>query len=358
MSTKYAVLGAGNAGFAFAGHLGLKGFSVNLYENPKFEKNLDVVKQNGGIYLKDYLTGFGKLNKITTCMSEAVSDVDIVIIAVPEFAQRALFEDYLKYAKDGQIVAFFPGNYASFKFKKLIDLSKKKLILAEAASIPYGARKKEPGSVNIIGWKHKLHVAALPADKTDYVLEKLNEFNDVFITGHNVLEVSLANPNFIVHCTGMALNAGWIESTKGNFSLYWEGMSPSVCNVLEEIDKERLAVAKKFGFDIIDEKGFFEQYYHITGNSLYEIIQKSENHGSSGAPSSLRDRYIEEDAPAGLTAVVSLGKKFGIPTPVCESILTICSALNKEDYYGKGLNTKNLGIDEMTMDEIIDYVTK
>lgn len=357
MNTKYAVLGAGNAGFAFAGHLGMKGFSVNLYENPKFEKNLEVIKANGGIYLKEYIEGFGKVNKFTTSMEEAVEDVDIVIIPVPEFAQKPIFEEYIKHAKNGQIVAFFPGNYASFKVKKLVDDSKKDLILAEAASIPYGARKREPGSVTLVGLKDKLHIAANPSRETNYVIEKLNKYFDIFIPSTNVLEVGLSNPNYVPHCTASALNAGWIETTKGDFSIYWEGMSPSVCNVMEAVDYERVAVAKAFGFDILDEKGFFNKYYNITGETLYDVIQQSSMHGLSGTPDTLKHRYIAEDAPAGLSAVVTLGKKVGVPTPVCKSLLTICSTLNQVDYYEIGLNAKNLGIEDMSVEEIIEYVS-
>lgn len=355
--TKYAVLGGGNAGFAFAGHIGLKGFEVNIYEDEKFSHNLDEIRKNGGIYLKDNITGFGKVAKFTSNMEDAVKGVDIVIISVPEFAQKAMFEQYIKYAEDGQIAAFFPGNYASFKFKNIVKESKKNIILAEASSIPYGARKKTPGSVDIIGLKHKLHIACVPYSQNDYVLKKLNEFNNIFVPSKNVLEVSLNNPNFVVHCTGTALNAGWVESTKGDFSLYWQGMSPSVCNVIEAVDAERVAVAEGFGFHILSEKDFFEVYYEITGDTIYEVIQKSENHGGSGAPKTLKDRYIEEDAPAGLTAVVALGKKLGVPTPVCQAILTICSTLNKTDYYESGLNAKNLGIDNMSREEIIEYVS-
>lgn len=357
MTTKFAVIGAGNAGFALAGHMGLKGFQVNLYEDEKFAKNLDEVKKNGGIYLKGLINGFGKLSKITSDMEEAVKGCDIIMIAVPEFAQRTLFERYLNYAKDGQIVVFLPGNYASFKFKKLIEESKKDIILTEASSIPYGARKKEHRSVNIVGLKSKLHIASIPNNKNDYVLEQLNKFHDIFIPAKDVLEVSLNNPNFVIHCTATALNSGWVESTEGNFSLYWQGLSPSVCNVIEAVDKERLAVASEFGYNILSEKDFFETYYGITGNSLYEVIQKSEIHGGLGAPKSLKDRYISEDAPAGLTAIVALGKKFGVNTPICEAILTICSTLNKTDYFKHGLNTENLGIDNMSKEDIIKYIS-
>ena len=121
------------------------------------------------------------------------------------------------------------------------------------------------------------------------------------------------------------------------------------------LDAERLSVADVFGFKILSEK-VFEIYYGLSGNSLYEVIQKSENHGHSGAPKTLKDRYIEEDAPAGLTAVVALSKKVGVPTPVCQAILTVCSTLNGKDYYELGLNLKNLGIEHMSKEEIIKYV--
>ena len=100
----------------------------------------------------------------------------------------------------------------------------------------------------------------------------------------------------------MALNAGRVESTKGAFSLYWEGMSPSVCNVMQDIDSELIAIGKKFGFAIPDSKSSFKAAYGLKGDTLYEVIQNSENHGHSGAPATLKDRYIMEDAPAGLCA--------------------------------------------------------
>lgn len=356
MSTKYAVLGGGNAGFAFAGHLGLKDLNVNIYEDIKFEKGLEYIKSQGGIKVNGFLEGFAKLNKITSNMEEAVSDVDVIIIAVPEFAQRAMFEEYIKYAKDGQIIAFFPGNYATFKFKNLIEESEKELILAEAASIPYGARKREPGTVSIIGWKKRLNIAAYPADKTEFIVNKFNEVNNIFVPSPNVLAASMANSNYVLHCVSTALNAGWVETTKGDFSIYADGMSPSVCNVMEAVDKERLSVAKAYGFDIKSVVEFFGLSYQVYGQSIYECVHNSDQHTCSGAPGSLQDRYITEDAPAGLTATIAFGKKAGVATPISEAVLTICSALNQTDYYEVGLNLKNLSIENMNVGEINTYI--
>ena len=60
MVKKVAVLGAGNGGCAFAGHLVTKGFEVGLYEDPKFRKNIDEVKEKGGVELIETVEGFGK----------------------------------------------------------------------------------------------------------------------------------------------------------------------------------------------------------------------------------------------------------------------------------------------------------
>lgn len=353
---KYAVLGAGNAGMAFAGHLALQGFDVSIYEDSKFPDNIEEINKNGGIKMNQLIEGFGKVRTATYNMEEALEGADIIIIAVPQFAHEAIFTEYLNYAKDGQVVCFFPGNYAAFRFRQAIAQSGKDITLLEGESIPYGARKKAPGQVNIIGLKVKLDVACVPNSRTPQVIAELNKFQNVFVPAKNVLEVSLNNGNFVVHCTGMALNAGRVESTKGDFSLYWEGMSPSVCNVMEAIDVEVQAIGKAYGFTLPNTITGFKAHYELPGDTLYEVIQNSENHGSSGAPASLKDRYIAEDAPAGLCAMVALGEKAGIPTPVCTAILTICSTLNREDYYHGGLNQKNLGIEGLSIPEILVYV--
>ena len=44
MFRKIAVLGAGHGGYAFSGHLAMKGFEVGLYEHPKFKENIKEIK--------------------------------------------------------------------------------------------------------------------------------------------------------------------------------------------------------------------------------------------------------------------------------------------------------------------------
>ncbi len=51
----------------------------------------------------------------------------------------------------------------------------------------------------------------------------------------------------IFHPALTLLNAGWIESTKGNFQFYIDGVTPSTARVLEVLDRERVTIAAALG---------------------------------------------------------------------------------------------------------------
>ena len=76
MMEKIAILGAGNGGFAFSGHLALKGFEVRLYEDPSFEKNIEEVKNKGGIEVTGAIEGFGKLALVSTDIVSVLKGVN------------------------------------------------------------------------------------------------------------------------------------------------------------------------------------------------------------------------------------------------------------------------------------------
>ena len=61
---KIAVIGAGNGGQAIAGYLSTQGYEVAVYDI--VEEKINELKQLGGIQLEGRISGFGKLNCITT----------------------------------------------------------------------------------------------------------------------------------------------------------------------------------------------------------------------------------------------------------------------------------------------------
>ncbi|HID87154.1 MAG TPA: NADP transhydrogenase subunit alpha, partial [Anaerolineae bacterium] len=56
---KVAILGAGNGAHAMAGHLGMKGFPIRLYN--KFEEEIVAMRERGGVTMEGAVEGFGPL---------------------------------------------------------------------------------------------------------------------------------------------------------------------------------------------------------------------------------------------------------------------------------------------------------
>ncbi|MFA5528677.1 MAG: NAD/NADP octopine/nopaline dehydrogenase family protein [Peptostreptococcales bacterium] len=357
-----AVLGAGNAGFAISGHLSLLGHRVALFENEKFKDSIKKIERTKKIKLIGAIDGEATLYKVTTDMKEAVKGAEIVIIPVPAFAQEPMFDSYIEFAEKGQTIIFFPGNCAGLRFyKKLLQKDMSDFItIVEGDTMPYATRKLNDDEVNILGIKKKLYLAAIPSNKTEKVVNLLNkEFYNIFVEAPNVLYTSLNNGNCIVHCSTAVLNAGWIETSKGDFSFFWEGMSPSVCRVLEDVEKEQVNLGKYFGMEIVTEKDFLADYYGIKKcDTVYEMIQLSKAHGLIKAPRSLKDRYLSEDVPFGLIPISLLSKQFNLKTPTIDSVIHLANVLNEEDYFKKGITPSQLGIEGLSKEEILKIVNQ
>ena len=54
---------------------------------------------------------------------------------------------------------------------------------------------------------------------------------------------------------------------------------------------------------------------------------------------------------------MELGKAAGVATPLLESMVNICEALLNMDLHTNGRSLKNLGLEGMNKEEIIEFVT-
>jgi opine dehydrogenase len=361
---KVAVLGAGHGGAAFAGHLTLKGFEVALYEHPKFKKNIDEIREKGGVELIGAVEGFGKLSSATTEMKDVLPGADIIMVTVPAFAQMTFMEAALPYLENGQLAVFNPDNFASLAFKEMLRKKgiKKDIKIAGTASLMYACRKAAPARVNIFGVKDTMPVAALPSAATGSIIPPLKELFSQFTPAKNVLEMGFANMNMIIHCPTAVLNAGRIEDTRGNFMFYWQGMTESVCRVMEKNDEERVKVGEKLGLKVLSTHETLKQFYSYekAGVDLHDFLVHSRVHGGHGpdAPSDLYHRYIREDVPCGLVPVSSFGKLLGVPTPSIDAIILLSSIMNKTDYFKEGRTIEKMGLSGMSAREILEYCEK
>jgi len=354
-----SILGAGNGGQTLAAHLAIKGYEVRLFEHPRFEKNIEKISKKGGIELFGKLEGFGEISLVTTDIRKAIEGVSVVIIVAPSFVQRTFIEMAVSYLNDSQIILLIPGNFGSFEINKILKRSGKQLTIAETNTLPYACRKIEEGKVNVWGVKTYSSIASLPAKNIYKVKEVLSEFFPIPLkVAKNSLEISFSNPNMIVHCPTMILNAGRIESTNGNFMFYCEGMTPSVCKVMEKMDEERIRIGEKLDLNLISTFEWLKKTYQLKGKNLFEVISGSPVYGSHGpdAPETLTHRYITEDIPHLLVPVASFGQLLGIPAIAIECIIKLAAIINNNNYFISGRNLEILGLAGMSVKEILAFL--
>lgn len=368
MTTHISVIGSGNAGLTAAYHFSYQGSKVCLFGSKGFDQPLIDIEQNGGIEaLASYndvplcFSGHRAIEKTTRNIKDAVEYSDILVLPVPSFAQEPLFIDMLPHLKDGQIIVLMPGNYGSLVLNKIKNeqgYGNLDITFVDAISIPWATRIVEPAKIAILGIKEFLPIATFPSDRIDAVIDKLSPFMPLPLTSlENVLCAGLENINFGGHPLLTTLNIGLLENFSGNFNYYKDCCSVSTAKAAAVMDKERLAVGNALGLNLQSELNAMNALYAMNCNSVYEINRTSETHGKlNSAPDSAQSRYITEDAAYLLVPCFELGKLAGVETPIVSSCLHINSAYNDTDYFIHGRTLEKMGLKDMSLQEIKDYV--
>ncbi|MUV38784.1 Opine dehydrogenase [Lentibacillus sp. JNUCC-1] len=356
---KVAVLGAGSVGSALAGYYGMKNLDVRLYELPEFEKNIKLIKEQGGVYLSGSVEGFGQVGCITTDMEEAISGATVVFVTVPAYGHKKVAEECAKYLTEGQVVAINSGSvFAALEFDRIVKMegNEKNIAIVDISNL-MGCRKSSPGEVNIHGMRKEITVAAIDHEHAKFAVTKLEPLFDNVETTSGLLEIALNNNSTLMHPAPAILNAGWIETSGGNFDFYWGGISPSVGKVMEAIDSERIHIGRQLDYNCMSFLDKVNQLNEKHLGSIYEYISTNPSLGgpkigSSVCPSNLQERYVSEDVPYGLVPYSELAKKIGIQTPHIDSLITLASRMNDIDYRQEGRNLKAMGVENKTIAEI------
>lgn len=353
---RVAVIGAGNGGQAIAGYLSVQGYCVSLYD--RSEERVQQLLSQGGIYLEGKLKGFGKLSVVSSNLSKVVQAADIIMITVVANAHKIIAESLVNVLEDNQIVILNPGRTCgALEFKRtLVNFGcTKKLYIAEAQTLVYACRLIEEGRVNIIGIKDKVLLSALPAKDTQYVLDKVAKIYPCFEQAENILRTSLENIGAIFHPCVLLFNAATIERNKEFY--FYRDMTPRIANFIEEFDKERLAVGKAYGIDLLSVSEWISSAYSgIEGNTLCEKMKNNPAYYDIKSPSTIYTRQLLEDIPAGVLPILELGKVAGLKMPLFESMVNICSSLLGVDFISDGRSLFNLGLAGLTKQEIIDVI--
>lgn len=362
MVDRITVIGGGNGALAIAGDLALGGFKVNLFEFPEFYRNIEMFEKTGEIEVTgDARNGTAKLELVTSDIGEAIGSSDAILVCVPSYAQEKTAQCLASFIKEEQPVFLTPGSTGgSLVFSKVAKekCPGKELQIGEISTLPYACRRsRDSGKVDVFLTVHKLYFAAFPAKNTDRLYSIFKTIYPQTVRFKNVLETGLNNGNPVTHAAACILNAGRIEYAKGEYYHYQEGITPSVARVIELVDRERLKICEALGFKQISTKQRILEtgYSDNHDGNLYEIYTNSPAFRAKG-PESLQSRYVTEDVPYGLVPWYLIGQKLGLDLPVIRSIIELASALLGENYMECGRTLKAMGLNEININRLDDYL--
>ena len=357
----YAVIGAGHGGKSMAAHLATMGFSVSLYN--RTPERVEVIKKRGGIELVDgndnIPVGFGKLARVTSDMGEAIKNVEVIMVVLPSSAHDDIAHAMSPHLNDGQIILLHPGRTCgALEFHKVLrDTNcKADVTVAEAETFIYASRSDGPAQARIFRVKEAVPLAALPATRTESVLNAIRDAYPQFVDGVDVLHTGLNNMGAIFHPALTLLNAGRIESTHGDYQFYIDGVTPSVARVLEVLDRERVTVASSLGIRARTALEWLKLAYDTTGDDLFDAIQNQEGYYGIKAPPTLNHRYLFEDVPMSLVPIASLGIRYGVSVRGMDSIISLANIVHRTDYWRRGRTVDSLGISQWSVTELTDFV--
>ncbi len=351
-----AVIGAGNGGQALAGHISSMGYKVRLFDRD--ENKVKELNENKKIQLLGALQVEGEIDFATTDISKAIYEAELILVATTATAHRSIAKQLSPHLQDNQVLVLNPGRTCgALEFQNTLKEYglKKRIFIAEAQTLIYACRLITNGKVNIIGVKDKVFISAIPASDTPYVLETLKPMFSCFYPAKNSLQTSFENVGAIFHPAVVLFNAAAIE--RGNKFYFYRDMTDGLARLIENIDNERIAVAKSYGIQLLPVFEWVSYAYNgVEGKTLCERMQNNPAYYEILAPTTIDCRQITEDIPTGIIPISELGKNAKVATPHLDALITMCSTLLNRDFREEGRTLRNLGLENLTKEEILEKI--
>jgi opine dehydrogenase len=328
------IIGAGNSGLAMAAHLSLEHHSVTLWN--RTPATIEKLMETHIIYCEGVIHGEANIHLVTDNLERALENAEVILITTPTNSHKELAKQIALLVKKPALIVLNPGRtFGALEFKAIYEKYNQsiKQTIAETQTIIYTCRKMSEDAVNIIAMKVDVLISTFIADDNPSIIAQLPEcIRQYFMPAKSMIQTSIGNVGMVLHCAPLLLNTGWTENAGRTYKYYYEGITPSVAQMIEKIDHERVMVSKRMGFEVETTENWLKRTYGVEGNGIYECIQDNENYKTIDAPASLNHRYIFEDIPCGLVPLEAIGHRLGLSMKHTSLIIDLAEALLGVDF--------------------------
>ena len=342
------MLGGGNGSFAAAGDFALQGHEVRLWRR---DADLVAAHRAAGsrIVVKDINGAHDvKLALVTTDITDAVRDTELIVCPTPAFAQKDIAKQLAPHLRDGQVVFLPPATFGTMIFAAAARDAGNcaRVNFAETGTLPWLTRKHGPFEVAITIRAKRLPVGVFPLDTAHHALEVIGRaFPGVIEPCGDALSGALMNAGPIIHPPLIVMNAGPLAHFE-RWDIHKEGTQASIRRVTDALDAERIAVREALGygrphFPLADHYASVGEIW-MYGRGSHDRLTDS---GDWREHIVLTEhRYMREDLRLGLSLLASVADLAGVNVPLAKACLAIGGAICGEDFMTSGRTLTSLGL--------------
>lgn len=290
---------------------------------------------------------------IAQSAQQLVIENDVLVIALPGYGHKTVMDALAPHIRDGQhvIISSHVSLGAVYMMQALALRGVQAPITAWGTTVVTGRRQDET-TVQVNTVRSRVDMCTVPETDSEDALDLCQcLFGDRFQARDGLLAISLSNLNPQNHL-GIALG-NITRMERGEVWSQGQNVTPKVGRLLEQLDLERLAIARTLGLDV---KSIFEHFhlsFHVSIASISEMNQQMHAQGNGGTgPATADSRYVTEDVPYGLQLTAVLGRLAGQPANLHEAGIAIFSAMYGRDYATENEILNALKLDRFSLDDL------
>jgi len=364
------VFGAGNAGITEATRIKLQfpEIRIILYNRTSDEKSckkLALLQCHKMFHLSGIYQGQTKPDVVTPRIDESAKGSEVIIITTTANAHGSIASQIAPYLYHGQIILIFAGGIDSkFLMAKKIreEGCTAHVTFADADTFIYATKiiQLSPRRIEVLvkARKQKLYLSVLPSKRMSHVLQLLagSIYPDQFIGCHDPLQAGI-NDAPGLHIIGIIMQRKRIEAQE-DFNFYL-GLTKEMTQMIEELDRERIAVAHAMGIrNCPTTRDFLHTAYNIPltdGGSERSLFDMVHDEGTpyynppggpirSPAPKKMNHRYLYEEVTTRVVPLYHMAKVLGIDTPLHKRIIEQAGEILNHNYFKEGRSLDDLGL--------------
>lgn len=356
----WTIIGTGIGGKGLAAQLGIDGLRLRVHD--VVDAEVAGIRAAGGIHVEGRDVDFAPVEMATTDLAAAVRGASVLLVSIHGNDHPGLARQLAPLLEDGQTIVLIQGHFAgALVFRSALDRAgcRAAVDVAEMDGYPYLLRVKSPDRVLLTTKKKVWQLAAMPASRIQAVMDRIGFAFPGMIAAETILKTAFLDLGGIFHAGGMITNVGRVEGP-GAYNFYEANMVPSVCNFLEAMDADRVAVAKAFGVEVADVKTWLADTYGYADMTLHEGLQKMAHthYAYAPAPKVITHRYLVQEVSCIAVPIAAFAKVAGVPSVATDTAIEMANLLTGRDFRAEGRSLDNLGIAGMSVGEIVAFVSR